>query len=178
MRKRVDHDATQEVSSSQLVPDAKPPARPGAGNNDASMWMQAPVSADDFAGGPRKKKPPGRGGRTAVVGIFAVLLVATVAGGAWYVFLRESPAQTAAAPSAPAPTPAPVAADLADAGAVAAGADAAVVVDAAVPAIAVVDADAVSSAGKLFKRKQTTRRPTHKKKKATKKRSASKRRRR
>lgn len=173
MGKRVDHDATQEVSSSQLVPDAKPPVYPSVSKNDASMWLQAPVSADDFVGAPKRPQAP-RGSRTVVVGVLAVMSVAALGGGIWYAFLRESPAPTAAGPTTPAPAPTPViAAEPVDAAVAEATPDAAVAVDAAVPEVAAVEADAVSSAGKLFKKK-SVKRPT-KKRHIVKKRTAKKR---
>ncbi|HEU4615940.1 MAG TPA: hypothetical protein VFS15_27775 [Kofleriaceae bacterium] len=173
MGKRVDHDATQEVSSSQLVPDAKPPAYPSVSKNDASMWLQAPVSADDFVGAPKRPQAP-RSSRTVVVGVIAVMFVAALGGGIWYAFLRESPAPTAAGPTTPAPAPTPVAAEPADAAVAEATPDAAIAIDAAVAEVAAVQADAVSSAGKLFKKKPV-KRPA-KKRRIVKKRTAKKRR--
>jgi hypothetical protein len=175
MGKRVDHDATQEVSSSQLVPDAKPPAYPSVSKNDASMWMQAPVSADDFVGAPKRPQAP-RNSRAVVVGLLAVLLVAALGGGIWYAFLRESPAPTSAGPTTPAaPVAAPaVAAEPADAAVAEAAPDAAVAIDAAMPEVASVQADAISGAGKFFKKKPVKR--THKKRHIGKKRTAKKRR--
>src|SRR6185503_10082095 len=78
MAKRVDHDATQEVSASMLVPDKRPPAKPpvygNVSKNDASMWMQQPVSADDFVSAPRKKPvAPGGGGRAVLVAILVAM---------------------------------------------------------------------------------------------------------
>jgi hypothetical protein len=173
MGKRVDHDATQEVSGSQLVPDAKPPAYPSVSKNDASMWMQAPVSADDFVGAPKRPQAP-RNSRAVVVGLLAVLLVAGLGGGIWYAFLRESPAPTAAGPTTPAPAPAPVIAGPVDAAVAEVTPDAAVAVDAAVAEVAApVQADAVSSAGTLFKKKPV-KRPA-KKRRIVKKRTAKKR---
>jgi hypothetical protein len=173
MGKRVDHDATQEVSSSQLVPDAKPPVYPSVSKNDASMWLQAPVSADDFVAAPKRPQAP-RSSRAVVVGVLAVAFVAALGGGIWYAFLRESPAPTAAGPTTPAPAPAPVIAGPVDAAVAEAMPDAAVAVDAAVAEVATaVQADAISSAGKLFKKKPV-KRPT-KKRRIVKKRTAKKR---
>ena len=178
MRKRVDHDATQEVSSSQLVPDAKPPAFAGS-KNDASMWMQAPVSADDFVGVPKKKA----GTRGLVIGVFALLLVGVTAAGVYYAILRppdlrpaasagstasNAPASTEAAPAQPAVAPAlpdagsEVATVSSDAGA---GGDG----DAGVGSAAALNADAVSAADPVIKKtpakKRTTKKKTAKKKK-------------
>jgi hypothetical protein len=170
MRKRVDNDATQEVSASMLVPPAKPPVLGNVPKNDASMWMQTQVSAADFVGA--KKKPAAGGGRTMVVGAFAVLLLAVTAGGVWYAFLRESPVQTAAnpAPPTPAPTPAPAPA-VAEAERDAGVPDAAVaeVVDAGTPTVAAMQADAVSAADPAVKKKSTKKRATAKKKVVKKK---------
>ncbi len=47
MAKRVDNDSTQELSTSQLVPDQL--------DHDASVWGQVVVSPDEFA--PRAAKP-------------------------------------------------------------------------------------------------------------------------
>jgi hypothetical protein len=51
MAKRVDHDSTMELSTSQLVPDAPPvKKRPSIGaQNDMSVWKQVVVGTDDFA---------------------------------------------------------------------------------------------------------------------------------
>jgi len=85
MAKRVDQDATQELSASQLVPPAKPPVYGNVPKNDASMWMQTPVSADDFIGVPAKKpNAPGSGGRGILIGVILVAVVAMTAGGVWY----------------------------------------------------------------------------------------------
>lgn len=184
MRKRVDHDATQEVSSSQLVPDAKPPVYPTVPKNDASMWLSAPVSADDFVGAP-KKKPGGSGGRGIVVGLTAVALLAVTGGGVWYAFLREQPKQTSAfdpkpasapAPApASAPDPAAVAADASDAGVAVAAADAAVQSTGETGAAgAALQVDAVSAADPAMKKPTKKRAST--KKKGVKKKAAAKRR--
>ncbi len=188
MRKRVDHDATQEVSSSQLVPDAKPPAFTGP-KNDASMWLQAPVSADDFVGMP-KKKAGSRGGRGLVIGVFAVLLVGVSVAGVYYAILRPPDLQPAASVSgesatSPAPvTPTPAAVEpavapaLADAGAdlVAASPDAGVDGDTGVGSAAALTADAVSAADPVIKKKSPKKRTKKKTAKKTKKKTSSKRR--
>jgi flagellar basal body-associated protein FliL len=182
MSKRVDHDATQEVSASMLVPDKKPPVYPNVPKNDASMWMSAPVSADDFVSGP-KKKPELRGNRSFVILVFVALVVLLVGGAvfAWYVFLRPAANQTlpvANTPNTPGPpvvdqamAPAPAS----DAGVAVAAADAAVaaVLDAGAP-VAALQVDAVSAADPAAKKKSTKKRAT--KKKAVKKKTASKRR--
>jgi hypothetical protein len=97
-KRGVDNDATQDVSASQLVPDAKPP--PVYGNvpkNDASMWMQQPVSADDFVSAPRKKPvAPSSGGRGFVVALIVIALIATTGAGVWFAFLRDKPKQLSA----------------------------------------------------------------------------------
>lgn len=187
MRKRVDHDATQEVSSSQLVPDAKPPAFTGP-KNDASMWLQAPVSADDFVG--MAKKKPARGGRAVVIGLTVVGLVGVTVAGVWYGILREPSAQTSALPSvgsagsasAPAAEPTSeqpaVAASETDAGVaeVAATPPDAAAPDAGAVAVGALQVDAVSAADpapKAPKKKTTKKRPA--KKKATKKKTAKRR---
>lgn len=181
MRKRVDHDATQEVSSSQLVPDAKPPAFTGP-KNDASMWMQAPVSADDFVGLPKKKA----GSRGLVIGMFAVLLVGVTAAGVYYAILRPPDLQPAASVSAesatsPAVTPAPAPAQPAVAPAVvdagtevaATSADAgAADGDAGVGSATALKVDAVSAADPAIKKKSSKKRTKKKTgKKTTKKKS-------
>ncbi|HEX5061999.1 MAG TPA: hypothetical protein VFV99_21670 [Kofleriaceae bacterium] len=184
MGKRVSNDATQELSASQLVPDAKPPPKPsgnlpgvapyGGPKNDASMWMQAPVSADDFVSAPRKRPSAPSSGRGLVIGVIVVLFVLMVGAGAWYAFLRESPKQSSAFDTKPAPStpntsvvPAPPDAALAvaapDAAAVAATPDAGT----ADQALA---ADAVSGAGPV--QKKATKRATTKKK-VTKKKTAT-----
>ncbi|HEY5948923.1 MAG TPA: hypothetical protein VIV40_25705 [Kofleriaceae bacterium] len=174
MRKRVDHDATQEVSSSQVVPDKKPPVYPNMPKNDASMWMQTPVSADDFISGPRKKPNAPRSGRGVIVALVVVALLAVTSAGVWYAYLRESPKQTAAyemkGSAAPAPAPA-VATTPVDAAAVAtAPADAGVTADAAISAAAAaLNADAVSGAGPAAKKASKKRAATKKKATAKKK---------
>src|SRR5689334_12432046 len=107
MRKRVDkNDATQEVSASMLVPDKKPPVYPNLPKNDASMWMQAPVSAEDFVGAAKKKPAAQRGGRRVLLAGMLVMLVAVTGGGIWYAFLRDSPLSTAAYETKPLAPPA------------------------------------------------------------------------
>jgi hypothetical protein len=179
MAKRVDQDATQELSASQLVvPPAKPPVYGNVPKNDASMWMQTPVSADDFIGVPAKKpNAPGSGGRGILIGVILVALVAMTAGGVWYAYLRETPKQTSAfetKPATPAPAPAtPAVAQTTDAGVATAAADAAVALtgDAGAPAaVGGLQADAVTAADPAPKKptkKRTTKKKTTKKKTAT-----------
>src|SRR5687768_6166580 len=97
MGKRVDHDATQEVSASMLVPpDRKPPypaAPANAPKNDASMWMQAPVNVEDFVNASKRPTAP-KGSSNWIVGASAAIVVAGIAAGVWYGVLRESPKQT------------------------------------------------------------------------------------
>lgn len=185
MGKRVSHDATQELSASQLVPEAKPPAKPsgpklpgvapyGGPKNDASMWMQAPVSADDFVSAPRKRPLAPRSGRGLIVAVIVVLFVLMVGAGAWYAFLRESPAKSAAFGSTPAPaTPHTVAVPApADAAVAVTTADAAAIAtaDAGGPEVAALQADAVSGADPALKKsnkRATTKKKVTKKKTAT-----------
>jgi hypothetical protein len=172
MGKRVDNDATQEVSASMLVPP-KPPVYPKVPTgNDASMWMSAPVSADDFLSGPNKKKPTApRSGRGALVAVIVLLLVATAGAGAWYAFLRERPKETTPAYASGSGSAAAVAAS-ADAGVAVAAADAAVAAaDAgAAPVPGALVADAVSGADPAVKhstKKRAATKKTVKKKTAT-----------
>lgn len=175
MGKRVDkNDATQEVSASMLVPPAKPPVYPKVPTgNDASMWMSAPVSADDFASGPKKKPMAPRSGRGVMVAVFVLLFVATAGAGAWYAFLRERPKQTTPAYATGSKAPSPAAATTPVDAAVAVGAqDAAVAVtaDAGAPAPDALVADAVSGADPAVKKstkKRATKKATAKKKTAT-----------
>lgn len=74
MGKRADHDATMELSTSQLVPD-KP-----AVDHDASVWGGKTVGSEQFAPAP---KP--RGNKTALV--IAILVVLFIAGAAAGIFL-------------------------------------------------------------------------------------------
>jgi hypothetical protein len=178
MGKRVDQDATQEVSADQLVAAAKPPVYPKVPQgNDASMWMQTPVSADDFLSGPSKKPSAPRSGRGVMVAVLVLLFAATAGAGAWYALLRERPKSTSpygATGSGSAAKPA-VATTVVDAGAAVAAADAAVAataVDAGVSAAAAaLNADAVSAADpavkKSTKKRATTKKKTAKKKTAT-----------
>jgi hypothetical protein len=177
MGKRVDNDATQDVSTSQLVPDAKPPGYPSVPKNDASMWMQSPVSADDFMGAAKKPKAkknpasPDAGARRLVIGLIVVFFVATVGlGGYWAFFNREAPKQAPAIPAAttlPPPATPPLATTLVDAAVATAPADAGVP-DASVPAeAAALQVDAVSAADPAIKKSK--KRPTAKKKTAKKK---------
>ena len=68
MAKRVDHDSTMEMSTSQLVPDAP--------REDASVWKQVVVGTEQFA----PTAAPTRGPRWGVV--VAVLAVLAALGGA------------------------------------------------------------------------------------------------
>jgi hypothetical protein len=175
MRKRVDkNDATQEVSASMLVPDKKPPVYPNLPKNDASMWMQAPVSAEDFVGAATKKPTAPRSGRPVLLAGMLIMLVAVTGAGVWYAFLREPPPSAAAyetKPPAPA-TPA-VAATPVDAAVAVAAPDAAAVVavDAGVPVVAALQADAISGADPAHKKTPTKKRPLTKK--VTKKKTAA-----
>jgi hypothetical protein len=180
MGKRVDQDATQEVSASQLVRTPKPPVYPKVPTgNDASMWMQTPVSADDFLSGPTKKPSAPRSGRGVMVALLVMLFVGTAGVGVWYSFLRDRPKETSplaspaggsAAPAKPA-----VATESADAGVAVAAPDAAVVAAVAVdagmsPEAAALNADAVSGADPAVKKstkKRATTKKTVKKKTAT-----------
>jgi len=176
MGKRVSQDATQELSASQLVPEARPPAKPSGytgPKNDASMWMQAPVSADDFVSAPRKRPSAPQSGRGVIIAVIVALFVLTVGAGAWYAFLRESPKKSAAFDSKPAPAtpvtavvPAPV-----DAAVAVAASDAAVAATVGGAAeAAALQADAVSGADptiKKSKKRATTKKKATKKKTAT-----------
>lgn len=175
MAKRVDQDATQDISASQLVPEARPPAKPPVSGkvptNDASMWMQTPVSADDFMAGPkasRKPQAPSRGNRAVIVGLLAAAVVAAIGGGVWYAFLRQSPVATSgqsgsgsagSAGSAVAAAPATPADASIDAAAVAVAADAGT--DAA--AAGALQADAISGLDTNPKKTATKKRTPAKK---------------
>lgn len=166
MGKRVSQDATQEVSASQLVA-AKPPVYPKVPQgNDASMWMQTPVSADDFLSGPKKKPVAPRSGRGVMVALLVMLLVATAGGGVWWAFLRDRPKQTSpyetpSGGSAKPATPA-VAKAAVDAAVAVAAPDAAVVAVVDAGAVAALQVDAVSAADPAAK-KPTKKRATTKK---------------
>jgi cytoskeletal protein RodZ len=99
MAKRVDHDSTMEVSSSQLVPDAKkrpqPHRAPGVDKNDVSMWIGGVVGAEEFAG---KKPKPKRivWGRVIAA---VLLLVGLIGAAAYFLFFRSNaPSTSASAP--------------------------------------------------------------------------------
>ena len=154
-----------------LVP-AKPPVYPKVPTgNDASMWMQAPVSADDFLSGPKKKPTAPSGGRGVMVALLVMLFVGVAGAGAWFAFLRERPKQTSPSyetAGSNAPAKPAVAAAPGDAAVAVAAADAAVVVaavDAGVPGA--LQADAVSGADpaikKSTKKRATTKKPVKKK---------------
>jgi hypothetical protein len=111
--KRADNDATMELSTSQLVPDALPrkrAPRPPISPNDVSMWKHVVVGSDDFAPPPAAR--PGRGRRWVLAG---ALGAGIAAGGAfaWYRLAGPSseppaaPAGGAPATTAPAPSPSP-----------------------------------------------------------------------
>src|SRR5687767_8612438 len=171
MRKRVENnDATQEVSSSQLVPDQKL-TYPVVNKNDASMWMSQPVSADDFMQQPAKK-PIAPKSNNWIVGVSAAFVVAAIAGGVWYGVLRDKPKQTAPAAAAPAATPAATGSGSAPAPTPTQPAVATTTADAAVaqptPAAAapsgVLMVDAISAADPAAKKSPTKKRPATKKK--------------
>jgi hypothetical protein len=175
MGKRVDQDATQELSASDLVPPKRPVYPKVPQGNDASMWMQTPVSADDFLSGPAKKPVAPRSGRGVMVALLVMLFVGVAGAGAWYALLRERPKSTSpfGAPAAGsaagsnAAKPA-VAAVTVDAAVAVAAADAGVAVDAGMsPEAAALNADAVSGADPAVKK--STKRATTKKKVAKKK---------
>jgi hypothetical protein len=82
MAKRLDNDATMEVSTSQLVvdpPALKPnaPKLPPPSKNDASMWAYRVVGTDDFAPAPAA---PARTRRWLIV----LLVLAAFGAGAFY----------------------------------------------------------------------------------------------
>src|SRR5262245_12113092 len=90
MAKRADHDATMDISASQLVPDARgrsrapevqsrgrAPRAPVA-QNDMSVWKQVVVGTDDFA--PPPKAHTGRRRGWLIAGALAA--VAAGSGGA------------------------------------------------------------------------------------------------
>jgi len=76
MGKRADHDATMELSTSQLVPD-KP-----AVNHDASVWGGKTVGSEQFA-----PAPAPRGNRAAIV--IAVLFLLFTVGAAAGIYLWD-----------------------------------------------------------------------------------------
>ena len=86
MAKRPDkHDATMEVSSSQLVPSKpkRPPPRPPVGaQNDMSMWAGAVVGGDQFTPAPVPPKASGGGGRW----ILAIVALLALAGGGYALY--------------------------------------------------------------------------------------------
>jgi hypothetical protein len=180
MGKRVSQDATQELSASQLVPDKRPPAKPPqygtTPKNDASMWMQSPVSADDFMGVPKKKPiAPGGGGRAVLVAVLVAAFVAVCGAGVWFAFLREPPKSSSALDTAksqpPAPAPA-VTSSVADAAVAVAARDAAgAAADAgATTQASAMQVDAISSADQALKKSK--KRPATKKT-GTKKKTAT-----
>ena len=100
MAKRPDHDATAEVSTSQLVPDAAPRGRPPQAPiapNDMSVWKQVVVGSADFA----PPQPARRGRRRWLV---AGALAALAAGSGAAVVLYKlggdaAPEEGSAAPA-------------------------------------------------------------------------------
>ena len=165
-----------------LVPDKRPGAKPPVyGNvpkNDASMWMQQPVSADDFVSAPRKKPvAPGGGGRAVLVAIMVAMFVAVCGAGVWYAFLRESDVKpaaltTAPAPGSAAPAPAPAATTtvVTDAAVATLAADAAAPDAGTAAVVAGMAADAISGADPAIKKSK--KRPAVKKA-VTKKKTAT-----
>lgn len=171
------------------MPDAKPPVFTGP-KNDASMWLQAPVSADDFVRAAKKKSR--FTARTVVITVGAVALVGVTAAGVWYGLLREPTIQSAALPSvgaagsssSEAPTTSsdePSAASDAGVAEVAAAPidasiDASVVAEAAaVTAVDALQVDAISAADPAVAKKKPTKKRPSKKKKVTKKKTAKRR---
>jgi hypothetical protein len=105
MAKRPDkHDATMEVSSSQLVPGAPnpPPRRPvpqkGGAQNDMSMWAGSVVGGDQFTPAPVPANSGGGGGRW----ILAIVAILALAGGGYALYrfvLVGGPAPKSAVPA-------------------------------------------------------------------------------
>jgi hypothetical protein len=164
------HDATQDVSMSQLVPNERPVLHRGGGNakNDMSLWGGVVVGTQDFAPPAPKqaKSPPWKW--------IAIGLALVGAGLAAFLLLTpdDKPAQTAKSVA-----PAPVPQDAAVAETPDAKAEKVVAVDAGVPdaapTIAVVNgqADAVSGVGAIIKpaKKKLVRKTPPKKKAPAKK---------
>lgn len=73
MGKRVDHDSTMEMSTSQLVPDVP--------RHDQSVWKQTVVGSDQFAPTPRASS----GGRRILLLVCFLVLAAAAGAGAYYV---------------------------------------------------------------------------------------------
>ena len=71
MGKRVDHDSTMEMSTSQLVPDVP--------RHDQSVWKQTVVGTDQFA-----PAPAAGGGRRVVLLVCFLVLAAAAAIGVFY----------------------------------------------------------------------------------------------
>jgi hypothetical protein len=173
------HDATQEVSGSQLVGSQRPVLNRNNPKNDMSLWAGDVVGISDFA--PPVKKPVSQPTKWKWIAGGLALVGAALAA-----YLIVSSGTKKSAPSANAVTPAPVAIDAGvaatkpeakDAG-VAAVADAATVaaIDAG-PTVAVVNgADAISGVAPIIKvakkkglRKATPKKAVPKKKPAKKK---------
>ena len=168
------HDATQELSTSQLLPTdsvGRPVLHRGsAGKNDMSIWGGVVVGTSDFAPPPAKKGRSNTwkwivGGVGAVVAGVAAFLI--VSGGS---DKSSTPAKAAAPVTADAavavvPRPAP------DAAVVAQAVDAGAPIDAAPTIVAVTgEADAISGVGPVIKpakkkvvRKTTAKKPAPKK---------------
>jgi hypothetical protein len=178
MAKRVDHDSTMEVSSSQLDPDAKkrpaPHRAPGVDKNDVSMWIGGVVGADEFS--QKAKRKPQQIRWSAVI-IALLLLVGLLGGAVYLLFIRKSSPSAApkVAPHNDAAVVAPLVLDAEAAPAVAgdAGVDAAAGGDAGA-GDAALPVDAITGAGgdKPPVKKTTTKKKVVKK--VTKKKPAPK----
>jgi hypothetical protein len=143
------------------------------------MWMQAPVSADDFMSAPRRKPvaPSGGSGRAIIVGLLAAALVSVAGAGIYFAFLRAPDTKPASLASPTTPSPAPGSAATAtvvtDAAVAVAAADAAPAATSdagAAAGVAKLQVDAVSSADqptKRSKKRATTKKKVVKKKTAT-----------
>jgi hypothetical protein len=170
MAKRPDkgHDATQDVSISQLVPSERPVLRRNNPKNDMSLWAGDVVAMTDFS--PPAPTKPVRSNRwkwiaagLALVGAVLAFVLVTSAGG-------KSPETSKAVTPAPI-ADAAVAVTKPDAAAVAV-ADAGVTVDAGPTVVAVNgQADAISGVGPIIKaaKKKGLRKTPPKKKTTAKK---------
>jgi len=77
-KKPVDHDATMDVSLSQLVveeraPKPAPKPAPNPANNDVSLWAYRVVGSEDFAPPPEPQAAP-RARSWLVVALLLVML--------------------------------------------------------------------------------------------------------